>query len=150
MPRRIAYALIEHGRALEWLTSCVLLVFALTLAMPGDTLAGPGYIGFRNLGFDEAALAVPLSLLAAGRLAALYINGAWRRSPVIRALGAVVGATVFSMLAVTFGWSWLVSGAFTQNRIALGTGMGTYLVLSIFDLLAAHRSGADARVSRPI
>ena len=30
---------LRHGRGLEWMTSALLLVFAITLALPGDTLA---------------------------------------------------------------------------------------------------------------
>ena len=149
MPKRIAFAIIEHGRATEWLTSTVLLVFALTLMMPGDTMGRAGFAPFRAMGFDEAMLSTPLALIASARLAALYINGQWRRSPVMRAVGAIVGATVFTMLSVTFGWAWLVSGALFQSSVALTTGVGTYLVLAAFDVLAAYRSGADVRIARP-
>ncbi|MAQ82259.1 hypothetical protein [Psychromarinibacter halotolerans] len=151
MPKKIARALIEHGRATEWLTACVMLMFAVTLAMPGDTFRiSPSYSGFLNLGFDEASIAMPLTLLAGARLTALYINGNWRRSPVIRAFGAAVGAMVFTMLAVTFGWNWISAGGPRQSAVALGTGTGTYLTLALFDFLAAYRSGADVRVTRPI
>lgn len=144
MMRRIANALVEHGRALEWLTSLVLLGFALTLALPGDTLSLSGsYRGFRNLGLDEAAISTPLALIAAARLVALYINGAWRRSPVMRAAGAAVGGAVFFMLSVTFSWDWL-----TGASVALGTGGATYAMLGLFDVLAAYRSGADVRIAR--
>ncbi|WP_121064822.1 hypothetical protein [Chachezhania antarctica] len=149
MSQRIAFAIIEHGRATEWLTSCVLLVFAITLMVPGDTMGRAGFAPFRSMGFDEAMLSTPLALIASARLAALYINGQWRRSPVMRATGAVVGATVFTMLAVTFGWAWLTAGAVFQNAVALTTGFGTYLVLAAFDVLAAYRSGADVRIARP-
>ncbi|QPM89392.1 hypothetical protein [Pseudooceanicola algae] len=144
MPRRIAFALIEHGRATEWLTSLVLLGFAMTLALPGDTFTmSPSYQGFRNLGFDEAAISTPLSLLASMRLVALYVNGSWQRTPMLRAVGAVVGATVFTMLTITFAWNWI-----THSNIALSTGPATYGTLALFDFLAAYRSGADVRASR--
>ncbi|QDC11286.1 hypothetical protein FHY55_19510 [Oceanicola sp. D3] len=150
MPRRLAFAIIEQGRATEWLTSAVLLGFALTLALPGDTFAGSGYAGFRNLNFDEAMISTSLALLASSRIAALYINGNWRRSPMVRAVGATVGATIFAMLAVTFGWQWITAGGPFQQSIALGTGTATYGLLALFDLLAAYRSGADASISRPV
>ena len=54
--------LLHHGRGLEWMTSALLLVFAITLALPGYTLAGnPGFAGFVSAGLNEAALALPLS-----------------------------------------------------------------------------------------
>lgn len=84
MHTKIRLSLIEQGRAAEWLTSSVLLSFAVFLAFPGDTLSSTnGYVGFRNLSFDEASLATPLALISASRMAALYINGNWRRSPVV-------------------------------------------------------------------
>lgn len=77
MHTKIRLSLIEQGRAAEWLTSSVLLSFAVFLAFPGDTLSSTnGYVGFRNLSFDEASLATPLALISASRMAALYINGA--------------------------------------------------------------------------
>lgn len=149
--RRIAYALIEHGRATEWLTSIVLLVFAMTLALPGDTFAGSSFRVFRYMGLDEAMVSTPLALIASARLVALYINGNWRRSPLLRAIGASVGAGILLSLGITFGWPYfaaLVSGQISVGNIAASTGAGTYTVLAGFDLLAAWRSGADLRVAR--
>lgn len=131
--------LLQHGRALEWLTSCALLVFALTLAMHGDTLAGnSSFAGFVALGLDETAIAMPLSWVAAARMAGLYINGAWRRSPMLRMIGAIVGATVFGGLSIMFAGPYIFGSA-----PALTTGAGVYAVLCAFDLLAAYRTGAD-------
>lgn len=136
---RMSDVLLQHGRALEWLTSCALLVFALTLALPGDTLASsPSFSGFLDAGLDEAAIAMPLSWIAAMRMAGLYINGAWRRSPLLRMVGAIIGAGVFGFLAVMFAVPYL-----TGQQVALSTGAGLYAVLCVFDLLAAYRTGAD-------
>lgn len=149
MHTKIRLSLIEQGRAAEWLTSSVLLSFAVFLAFPGDTLSSTnGYVGFRNLSFDEASLATPLALISASRMAALYINGNWRRSPVVRAFGAMVGTVVFFLLAVTFAWPWLSAGGLFQNKVGVSTGAAVYFVLAQFDLLAAFRSGADARISQ--
>lgn len=63
---------LHHGRGLEWMTSALLLVFAITLALPGDTLAeNPGFAGFVSAGLNEAALALPLSWIALLRMAGL-------------------------------------------------------------------------------
>ena len=137
---RVADSLLQHGRALEWLTSCVLLAFALTLALPGDTLASsPAFRGFLQFGWDEAAVAVPLALIASMRMAGLYINGNWRRSPLLRLVGAVAGTGIFVWLGMTFAMPYLILG-----EPALTTGAGVYLTLGVFDLLAAYRAGADA------
>ncbi|MEI4470912.1 hypothetical protein [Frigidibacter sp. MR17.24] len=136
---RISDVLLQHGRALEWLTSCALLAFALTLALPGDTLvASPSFQGFTDAGLDEAAIAMPLSWVAAMRMAGLYINGAWRRSPFLRMAGAIVGSGVFGCLSLMFAIPYLQG---TQQ--GLTTGVGVYAVLCAFDLLAAYRTGAD-------
>jgi hypothetical protein len=145
MARRIAFALIEHGRATEWLTSSVLLVFAAVLALPGDTLASPGFMVLREFGFDEAMVSTPLALVAAGRIVALYINGNWRRSPELRAVGAVIGSAIFGFLALSFGWPYLVGVSSSAS-----TGAATYTVLALFDVLAAYRSGADVRLARHV
>ena len=48
---RFSDVFLHHGRGLEWMTSALLLVFAITLALPGDTLAAnPGFVGFLNAG----------------------------------------------------------------------------------------------------
>ncbi|WP_323764605.1 hypothetical protein [Marinovum sp.] len=138
----IADSLLQNGRALEWLTSCIILTFACTLALPGDTLATSSAFGaFVALGADEAALVLPLTFIAAMRMAGLWINGNWRRSPLLRCVGAVLGAGIFMGLAVLFAVPFL--GGQTG---ALTTGVGTYFVLAAFDILAAYRSAADAAV----
>lgn len=132
--------LLHHGRGLEWMTSALLLVFAITLALPGDTLAGnPGFAGFVSAGLNEAALALPLSWIALLRMAGLVINGAWRRSPHLRMIGAVLGAGIFAFLAMIFALPWCLG-----QQPALGIGAGTCAVACLFDLVAAYRTGADA------
>lgn len=134
--------LIEQGRATEWLASMCLLSFAITLALPGDTLDGASFSAFRDVGFDEALVSTPLAVLAVARLTALYINGAWRRSPVMRMCGAVFGASIFGMLTAAFLWPTLAYGA------PISTGCGVYFTLAVFDGLSAYRSGADVRLAR--
>lgn len=136
---KISDMLLQHGRAMEWLTSCALLVFALTLAVPGDTLAAsPSFSGFLAAGLDEAALAMPLSWISAMGMAGLYINGSWRRSPILRMLAAIVRAVVFGALSIMFAMPYALG-----QQSALSTGVGVYAVLCVFDILAAYRSGAD-------
>ena len=145
--RTITNAIVEQGRATEWLTSCVLLIFALTLAMPGETFNRVGFTGFREFGITEEMLCLALGIIAGGRLTALYINGRWHRSPVLRLIGAMFGAVVFSMLAFSFAWPVLRTMG-TETPVALGTGTGTYLVLASFEILAAYRSSADHQSTR--
>lgn len=137
--------LLEQGRATEWLASTVMLTFAITLSLPGETLASPAFRSFRAIGLDDAALATPMALLATARLCALYINGTLpRRTPVIRMIGAIVGACVFSMMAMGLYWPVL------NFDVATSTGVGTYFVLALFDALSAYRSGADVRLAQQL
>ena len=137
---RISDTLLQNGRATEWQNSIIILIFALTLALPGDTLStSVAFAAFRQLGMDEVALAVPLTIIAIMRMAGLFINGNWRRSPVLRCVGAVLGAGLFMGLAVLFAVP-----ALSGQSAALTTGAGVYLALAAFDVLAAYRSAADA------
>lgn len=136
--------LLQHGRALEWLTSSVIFGFALTLALPGDTLGdSPSFAGFLTAGLNEQALIMPLTLVAVMRMSGLYINGAWRRSPILRMVGAVIGAAVFLALAILFTVPYA-----TGVQSSLSTGPAVYFVLFVFDLIAAYRTGADVRASQ--
>ncbi|MEH6505033.1 MAG: hypothetical protein V7786_02070 [Sulfitobacter litoralis] len=137
---RISDTILQNGRATEWQNSIIILIFALTLALPGDTLStSVAFAAFRQLGMDEVALAVPLTIIAIMRMAGLFINGNWRRSPVLRCVGAVLGAGLFMGLAVLFAVP-----ALSGQSDALTTGAGVYLALAAFDVLAAYRSAADA------
>lgn len=139
---RISDTLLQNGRATEWQNSIIILIFALTLALPGDTLStSVAFAAFRQLGMDEVALAVPLTIIAIMRMAGLFINGNWRRSPVLRCIGAVLGAGLFMGLAVLFAVP-----ALSGQSAALTTGAGVYLALAAFDVLAAYRSAADASI----
>ncbi len=84
-----------------------------------------------------------MALLATARICALYINGTLpRRTPIIRMIGAIIGACVFSMLAMGLYWPVI------SFNVATGTGVGTYFVLALFDALSAYRSGADVRLAQ--
>ena len=142
---RVSHSLLQHGRALEWLTSGVILVFACTLALPGNTLAtSSAFVAFVSLGADEAALVLPLTFIAVMRMAGLWINGNWQRSPLLRCIGAALGAGIFLALGLLFSVPYLAG-----TTDALTTGVGTYLVLAAFDILAAYRSAADVAHSKP-
>lgn len=132
--------MFEHGRATEWLTSFILLGFAVALAAPGDTLASSaGFRAFVQFNLSEASISTPLAIIAVLRIVALQINGRWRRSPLLRLAGAVLGAALFSILGMAFLWPSLIYGA------PLSTGVATYFLLAFFDGLSAYRSAADAR-----
>lgn len=136
--------ILQHGRALEWLTSSIIFGFALTLTLPGDTIEGsPSFAGFVMAGLTEQALILPLTLVATMRMTGLIINGAWRRSPILRMIGAVVGAAIFLSLAFLFSIPY-----FAWTQTSLSTGPSVYFILFVFDVIAAYRTGADVRASK--
>jgi hypothetical protein len=138
----VRLSLIEHGRAAEWMTSLALVVLSVTLALPGDTLSLPSAAALAGMGVTEIGLAVPLSLVGMARLAALWANGAWRRSPMLRCSGAILGAGAFGALAGAYTWPAVEVDA----PVPLASGL--FFVLALADVLAAYRSGADARLAR--
>lgn len=136
--------ILQHGRALEWLTSSVIFGFALTLTVPGDTIGdNPSFAGFISAGLTEQALIMPLTIIAIMRMSGLFINGAWRRSPILRMIGAVIGAGIFLSLALLFTVPYVAG-----QQSALGTAPSVYFVLFVFDLIAAYRTSADVRASK--
>ena len=131
-----------HGRAAEWMTSLVLLVYALTLMVPGNSLGGRAYRSVIEVGLSEASVGIPIAIVAVLRIAALYVNGSQpRRTPIIRMIGAILGAGVFSSLAMGLYWPYLTEGVY------LSTGVLTYMVLALSDAFSAYRSGADVRLA---
>lgn len=151
MIAKIAIRPIEHGRAAEWLCALCLASFAVTLVLPGDSFDSASFRVFRQMGLDEAAVSTPMALLAAGRLAALYINGTWQRSPIMRMVGAAFGSAIFMAISVALAWPYLMQIGMDWTTVTgLSTGAGIYLLLALFDALAAYRSGADARLAKSI
>lgn len=75
---KLSNVLLQHGRALEWRTSLAVQVVAGTLVMPRDTFwFSSSFVGFMDGGLDEAAIALPLTAVAAMRMAGRWIHGAW-------------------------------------------------------------------------
>lgn len=135
--------MLEAGRSTEWLTSILLVAFALTLALPGDTLnATHAYTGFLILGFNEPLLILLLGTIGSVRLVALYVNGAWHRTPTFRLIGAMLGAMAFAMMAMTFLYPILAMGG-PDETTPMSTAFSTYFILFVFDVIAVYRSAAE-------
>ena len=137
----VSHILTARGRLAEWIATLVLAGVAVTLALPGDTLALPSSEGFRHV--TEVALAVPVAMLATIRGGALAINGRVPASYRFRAAGAVSGAAVFGALAVAFAWPVLAG-----EQTAAVTAPATYAALAFGDVVSAWRAGADVGANR--
>jgi hypothetical protein len=120
-----------------------MLWWALCLAFPGDTLAAPSFTSFHRYDWmTEEFWAGTFGAIGAARLVALYINGRWPKTPIIRIVGAGFGALSWAQVA------WLITeGTFNKNGV-LSTGTGMYSILALADLLSIFRASFDARYYR--
>jgi hypothetical protein len=132
----------HEARAIEWLSAAIMLVWGITLALPGDSVAQPHFSAFRHAHLTEGMMAAVFGIVGAARVVALYINGRWPKSPIIRIIGATAGAVLWSQVA----W-YLCSGTWLLSGIP-NAGVGTYAALAIADLFSISRAAFDARYHR--
>lgn len=144
-----ASARASWGRGTEWFSSVGMFGFALILAMPGDTLTGESWAAFRAAGLDEAVLIALLITVAMARATALWINGAWSRSPLLRLVGALCGAFIFGSIAAAFALPYL-GDVLDGGPLLVGpsTAVSTYLTFAGFDVVAAGRAAGDLHIMR--
>ncbi|KMK68593.1 hypothetical protein [Puniceibacterium sp. IMCC21224] len=105
-------------RLTEIVLGSVTFARGATLALPGGMMAGESYRGFTFL--PEAIWAVVFAVFGLAQLGAVVINGRWRRSPAIRATGALFG--VWSFAALTAGFA-------ASSGLSLASGLYGILTL---------------------
>ena len=122
-------------RSVEWMLALLMVAWGLALLAPMDTFASPVYRYLAALAPEEVWGAFSVGI-GASRMVALYVNGAWRRTPLIRAGGAVLGVVWWITLGflVAFG---------TQGQ-PFPAGLAFYPVCIAFEALSCFRSGFDA------
>lgn len=135
------FVLGQTDRAVEWLSALCLLGWATVLALPGDTLASGNLREFLRFGFSEAQLATAFAFVGAARVTALFINGRWPKTPVIRMIGAAAGFTLWGQTAAMLYTTWVNTGV-------PSTGLPIYTLLALADLLSIFRAAFDARYHR--
>ena len=126
-------------RDTEWLSAVLMSAWALVLALPGDSFAGPSFAAFHRLGMAETFWACSFGVTGGLRLAALYINGRSPRTPYARMLGAFVGF---------LGWGQVGFLVYQGTMGALGVvspDAAVYGVLSVVELRSLYRASFDAR-----
>lgn len=138
-PMRTGIHFVHTERIPEWATSFIMLFFGVSLLLPGETMAIKGYgnMAFNNYG--DAGIGSIMTLLGVLRIIALYINGNWKRTPLIRMVGAVLGVQMFLAISVS------LAIPFLTRDMAPNTAWGTYLVLAVLDTHAVWRASKDAR-----
>lgn len=130
-------------RAIEWFSAGVMVAWGVTLSLPGDTLSQPGFVAFRRFGFSEEFWIFFLTFFGVLRLAALYINGRWPKSPYIRMVCAACGAFVWGQVA------YRIYEAAAINNTPVSTGSAVYGLLAAFELFSIYRAAFDARYDHP-
>jgi len=88
---------LNRTRSTEWMLSCLLLVWGYKMVSPEEFFDGPTYIVMKALA-DESTWGLVAILCAGVRLVGLYINGWWRRTPIVRCFGAFMGGTFWLLI----------------------------------------------------
>lgn len=128
-----------QDRALEWFSGAAMLLWGLILALPGETMAGPSYAAFHRFGTTEEFWAYAMGATGIARLVALFINGRWPRTPLIRMVGALFGLLCWSQITYL-----LLAGTYLATGVA-STGPAVYGLLALADLFSIFRAAFDAR-----
>jgi len=120
-------------RALEWGLGWIMLAIGLCLFIPYDTLGQSAFVPMRQWG-DDLFWGTVLVSLSSVRLLALWRNGGWVPSPMIRAATSVLSSGVWALFALG------LEKAFVLLPIFIG------FVLA--DMYSVGRAASDARLSR--
>lgn len=123
-------------RALEWQVTGITLMAVILLLAPYQTLESEVFVGMRQWG-DDNIWATVLAGIGLARFFALWKNGAWVPSPVIRGVTAALSAAVWGIICfniLSMNWGYLITAPFIG------------MVLS--DVYSVGRAATDARLTR--
>jgi len=139
MPVRV----LHSDRSLEWFFAAAMLSLAFTLAQPGDTLAvSPAFAEFERYGLTEPKLAGMLGIIGGCRITALYINGRWPKTPLIRMLASSIGALIWTQIA------WIQAVGSLDSAGAISLGPGVFGLFALAEIVCVYRAAFDARYHR--
>ncbi len=123
-------------RILEWGVALVMLLWWVVLSQPSYSIyAQPSLELLARIGSEDFWAPVCFTI-AVARLGALYVNGAWRRSPYIRAFTAFL-SSIF--------WLWVSIGMAVTGAT---TGLAVYPVVMLFDWYSIWTAMDDADKAR--
>ncbi|CDX26613.1 membrane hypothetical protein [Mesorhizobium plurifarium] len=123
-------------RASEWALAAILFNWSVVLFLQPDLFAKVGAFSSLAKLMPQVTFAGMCFLVGFGRLVSLAINGAWRRSPHLRAFGAFLGTGVWFMISI---------GIFRSGSGA--TGLGVYPILMLLDSYNVIRAAGEAGLS---
>jgi hypothetical protein len=121
-------------RTVEWLLAALMVGWGIFLLMPWTTFDAPLYHWLALLAGERTwgSFSVAIGAL---RMVALYINGSWRRTPLIRAFAAVMG--LIWWIVIGFLISFGVHGAPPADLLF-------FPIFAYFEAYSCYRSGQDA------
>lgn len=122
-------------RLSEWGLGLILLLWGAILVSPDDTFSRPAFTIMARVA-SENVWGVVLTALGVTRIVVLLINGAWRRSPHLRAVTAFLSCFVWVQITLSI-WG---SGIFA-------TALAVYPVLLLMDIYVVMRAAGEARLS---
>jgi hypothetical protein len=122
-------------RAMEWSTAAGLLGWGLILSMPEPRFERPFYQPLEHI-MPEHVWAMISTVIGVMSLTALFINGAWRRTPFLRQIGCI-----FRM----FVWGGLFWGAMSVEWRSPGAAI--YAMLFLMDAISLSFAAGDGRMA---
>lgn len=123
------------ARALEWFCGILLLSWGFYVLLHPGMFQGSSSLIFSGLDMIASQELWGLAAFSLGflRLIALYINGQWTRTPLIR---------VCVSFASVFMWFWITVGLYKSGIDQ--TGLAIYPWLVVADMYSAFRAASDA------
>lgn len=130
----------SSNRLFEWIMAIMMLLIAMTMAVPGDTLGrGSLYMIQLLFGLGETVAAVVLAGAGVLRCFALYANGNIPiYGPKARITGSAIGALSWSILLVALLYDSIITGAASIMVPVFGS-------LIIGEIVSAYRATRDGR-----
>ncbi len=127
------------NRRVEYLSATIMVGWAglLTVTSKNTITSSLAFAPLVSRGWTDFQLASILGLFGFVWLCALWVNGRYRRTPVLRCICAAGGVVIWSHV----GLQLIISGFETG---VWSTGLPVYWSLAIFDLASCYRSAADA------
>lgn len=127
------------NRRVEYLSATIMIGWAGLMSLADETSVtiSTAFAPMIERGWTQGQLASILGVFGLVWIAALWVNGHYRRTPVVRCICAGGGTVMWSHVAVMLTMAGIETGTWS-------TGVVVYWPLALFDLASCYRSAADA------
>lgn len=125
---------MSQTRSVEWLLAALMVAWGVGLMLPGDSMSLPQYKLLAVLApeYVWSSWSISIGLI---RIVALYVNGSWKRTPLIRSTCAGFGIIWWLVLIFLF------KGA-TDGPVP--AGLMFYPVFIAFEGYSVYRGARDS------